>query len=262
MADHLAQRPGVVAVLFYGNLHRDPGAGGLLDLYVLTEGDAAYHGVGLAALANRVLPPNVYHEVLADGPRAKVAVMRLEAFAARMRPLAWDTTLWARFTQPSALLYALDDRVRAEVLEAILAAHRSAASWAVALAGPDASSVAAWEALFTHTYGAELRVEGGGRARMLAERGGALFEMLHAEATPATSDAPRAWALRRRLGKLLNAARLIKAAFTFRGGLAYALDKVERHSGRPVELSPWEKRHPALAVPFVVLRLLRERRLR
>jgi hypothetical protein len=55
---------------------------------------------------------------------------------------------------------------------------------------------------------------------------------------------------------------LAKAAFTYRGGLAYALSKVERHSGRPVDLKPWERRWPWLAAPVVFWRLWREGRLR
>ena len=37
---------------------------------------------------------------------------------------------------------------------------------------------------------------------------------------------------------------------------------VERHSGRPVELKPWQRRWPWLAAPVVLWRLWRERRLR
>ena len=68
--------------------------------------------------------------------------------------------------------------------------------------------------------------------------------------------------LRRRAGKALNLARLVKAAFTFRGGLPYIISKIERHGGRPLELRPWERRLPWLAAPLVMLRLLREKRLR
>ena len=267
LAEDLAARAGVLGVLFYGNLQRDPDAGGLFDFYVLTERDAAYHGAGLSALANRLLPPNVYFHTHPDGPKAKVAVMRLEAFAHRMRAGAWDTTLWARFCQPSTLIHAKDDAVRAQVLDAVTTAHRTAAQWAVELSAPDAGPRQAWETLFQHTYAAELRVEGNRRAQMLADQGGALYELLHGEALEAggqskPAQAQRAWRQRRWVGKLLNAARLVKACFTFRGALAYGLDKVERHSGRPVILSAWEQRHPWLAAPIVIVRLLRERRLR
>ena len=76
------------------------------------------------------------------------------------------------------------------------------------------------------------------------------------------SAAARAWRRRQIVGKIRNLARLTKAAFTYRGGFAYALAKVERHSGRPVELSPWQRRWPWLAAPVVLWRLWRERRLR
>lgn len=279
MSAMLAARPGVMAVLFYGNRLRDAAAGGLMDFYVLTESDAAYHGIGASALANRLLPPTVTLERpsrpgedggdATAGGAAKVAVMRLDAFCARMRPESVDTTLWARFAQPALLLHARDGDVRAEVIGAVIAAFRAAAWWASRLAPPGADAATAWGALFTQTYGAELRVEGAGRAGQIVSRAPALYEALHAAwiAGAAVSDAERAraralWARQRRRGKALNLARLAKAAVTFRGGIAYALSKVERHSGRPVELSRWERRAPWLAAPIVLLRLWRERRLR
>lgn len=279
MAMQLQARPGVAAVLFYGNMLREAGAGGLMDFYVLTESDAAYHGVGLSALANRLLPPNVYFAELeqseAESPEgqstvsAKVAVMRLGAFHARMQPDVWDTTLWARFSQPALLLHARDDAVRTTVIDAIVDAYDAAAWWAGHLSEPGADAQTAWETLYINTYGAELRVEGTDRASLIVERAFPLYKALHAAriapiaiSTKDRSKAKTSWDRRRRWGKVLNITRLIKAAFTFRGGLAYALSKIERHSGAPVELRPWERRVPWLAAPFVLLRLLRERRLR
>src|SRR5690606_27040233 len=61
LARRLAGRPGIAAILFYGNMLRDPSAGGLADLYVLTDNDRAWSGTGPAAAGNRLLPPNVYH---------------------------------------------------------------------------------------------------------------------------------------------------------------------------------------------------------
>lgn len=267
MADHLAKRRGVLAIVFYGNLLRNPDAGGLLDLYVLTDTDAAYHGAGLSACANRILPPNVYFETVPGDVQAKVAVLRLDAFAHRMRMSGWDTTLWARFAQSSALLYARDDDVRERVLDALVTAHETAARWAVLLSPPGSDARTAWQTLFAHTYGAELRVEGTGRATDITASAIDVYQDVHRSvAGPETAgdriQARKGWRKRRLAGKFLNAARLVKAAFTFRGGLAYAISKVERHSGQPVVLSAWEKRLPWLAAPFVFLRLLRERRLR
>lgn len=271
MAGHLAARPGVVAVLFYGAQLRDAGSGGPLDFYVLTQGDAAYHGRGLAAFANRLLPPNVYHERLAGPPpvSAKVAVMRLSAFRRRMRRESLDTTLWARFCQPVVLVWARDGAARAMVLDALEEAGATAAWWAARLAPGGSDAAACWQALFAHTYGAELRVERGGRARDLTAAAPDLYAALHAAhiaGQPPSADArrraARGWAWRRRLGKLLNLMRLVKAAATFRGGIEYALAKIERHSGAPVVLRPWERRWPLLGAPFVLVRLLREKRLR
>lgn len=270
-ARNLAARPGVLAVLFYGAELRAPRPGGLLDLYLLTEGDARYHGHGLAALANRLLPPNVYHEreEAPDPLAAKVAVMRLSAFRSRMRRGSLDTTLWARFCQPCVILHTRDAQIRAAVIDALAAAGETAAWWAARLAPEGADAETCWRALFAHTYGAELRVEGRDRAQTITAAAPDLYALLHARhiAGRAITDAERAaarrgWALRRTLGKALNLVRLVKAAATFRGGIAYALDKVERHSGAPVELRPWQRRLPLLAAPFILLRLLRERRLR
>lgn len=280
MAARLAARPGVAAVLFYGARLRQgaqAGAGegtaaGPLDFYLLTDGDRAYHGVGPAALANRLLPPNVYHEAI-DGPvpvEAKVAVISLRAFRARMRPGSLDTTLWARFAQPTVLAWARTPADRAAAIEAVAAAVETAAWWAARLSPDPADPDATWAALFRHTYGSELRVEGGARAGDLVAAAPGRYRRLHAlliAGRPAAGGAERAaakraWARRRALGKALNAARLVKAAFTYRGGIPYALAKLERHSGRPVALKAWERRWPRLAAPFVVWRLWREGRLR
>lgn len=276
MAAKLKGRPGVAALLFYGARLRD-GAGGAqgegpLDLYLLTDGNRAYHGPGPAALANRLLPPNVYHETVEGPPpaEAKVAVISRAAFRARMRPGTLDTTLWARFAQPAVLVWARSPAERAAVIEAVAAAVETAAWWAARLAPdpPDSTEPEeVWRALFRHTYATELRVERGGRAGDIVAAAPERYRRLHAllitgHEAPDRAGAQRAWARRRIIGKPLNLARLVKAAFTYRGGIAYALAKVERHSGRPVELRAWERRWPRLAAPVVLWRLWRQRRLR
>ena len=314
LARQIAARPGVVAVLFYGNMLRAPQAGGLADLYALTDSDRAWRGAGPGAVANRLLPPNVYHIAIPSGPPAvisappvipakagihaampgdprlrgddtgqsagdprlrgddgraaddpvaavagaKVAVMRLAAFRHRMRRDGWDTTVWARFAQPAALLYARDEAARAAVVEAIATGWRTAAHWADRLAdGPDR-----WAGLFAATYAAELRPEGARRPSAIAGAAPDLYagvdRLLPPESVSEVEKraARRAWRHRCRAGRALNALRLVKAASTFRGGAAYALAKIERHAG-PDALSPWEKRLPWLAAPGVLLRLLR-----
>ena len=59
------------------------------------------------------------------------------------------------------------------------------------------------------------------------------------------------------MGKELNIARLVKAAFTFEGAARYGLWKIERHTGVHIALTPWRERHPVLAGPGVLWRVLR-----
>lgn len=262
LAARLAGRRGVTAVLFYGARLREPDRPGLIDLYVLTACDAHWHGPGLGALANRLLPPTVVH-VRPPGLEVagKVAVISRRAFRSRMRRTSWDTTLWARFAQPAALLYARDAETARSVAEAVAEGWRTAAWWADRLSeGGDR-----WQALFAATYGAELRPEGAARPDAIAaadpQLRAAMDELLPPETvTQAEAEATRrAWTRRRAAGRVLNAARLMKAAVTFRGGAAYAIAKLERHAG-PEALSAWERRAPWAAAPFVLWRLLRARR--
>jgi hypothetical protein len=65
------------------------------------------------------------------------------------------------------------------------------------------------------------------------------------------------WRVRRLQGKTINLLRIMKAAFTFDGGVDYVLWKIERHSGIKVEPTPMLRRHPLLACWPTVWRLYR-----
>jgi hypothetical protein len=273
VADAVRARHGasVAAVLFYGSCLRTGDAGGILDVYVLTDSLRAYHGGHWPALLNAVLPPTVSYLELpgATGTvRAKVAVMGTRAFARAARGGGIDTTVWARFCQPAALLHVRDAASRAAVVEAVAHAVVTAVGWAVLL-GPDAGTPGEyWTALFRHTYGAELRAERGDRPDHLYAWAAARYDRLLPLAltgNPRPRDraaAWRRWAWKRRFGKVLNLLRLVKAAFTFENGVDYILWKLERHAGRPVPITGWQRRHPILAAPALLLRLYRERVIR
>lgn len=288
LAAQLAGRaPGqVAAVLFYGSALRTGAQDGVLDYYVLLDDVGAWPAPRLATLANRMLPPNVsYVEARIGGAtlRTKYAVMSLARFTRGMAVNAIDTTLWARFSQPSACVFARSAECRAAVAAAVCRATITAAHWAAWLGPENGGALDYWRALYARTYGAELRVESALRGPELidgeAERyarllpaawqslgivfdtgaNGILQPRLAARDRRA---AARRWGLRRRLGKLLNLLRLAKAAFTFEGAMDYVIWKIERHSGVRIEVAPWQRRHPLLAAPWLYWRLRSLRLLR
>jgi hypothetical protein len=281
LARQLAERAAgrAAAVLFYGSALRDGTLDGILDFYVLVDRVGAWPGSRLAAIANFMLPPNVgYFEDCVDGQsvRAKYAVMSLDQFRRGMSERRIDTTLWARFVQPCACVWARGADDLHAVADALRLATITAAKWAAALGPEHGEAVDYWRALFARTYDAELRVEGSARGADLVARdtvrhvrllpaawhaAGVPFDAtadgrLHPKLTPpARAAADRRWARRRQLGRALNMLRLIKAAFTFDGAIDYVAWKVERHSGVRLEIRPWQRRHPLLAAPQLYCQL-------
>ena len=287
-ARRLANRGGdkVAAFLFYGSALRGGTLDGLLDYYGLLDEDGAWPGSRLAALANRLLPPNVgYAEERCDGHRlrAKYAVMSRARFGRAVSEDSLDTTLWARFSQPCALAWVRSPEDGEAVALDVSRAVVTAAGWAARLGPERGNALDYWRTLYAYTYEAELRVEPAVRGPGLIDAEAGRYARLlplagqaAGIAYGATTDggleprldardrarAARRWALRRRLGKLLNLLRLVKSAFTFEGAMDYVAWKVERHSGKRLELRPWQRRHPLLAAPGLYWRLRRERILR
>ena len=281
LAQALRRRHGdaVAAVLFYGsNFRRGDDREGLLDLYVLVDDARVALGSRLSAWACRRLPPNVYYLELPgdDGQRlrCKYAVVETAAFARHMT--ARQSYFWGRFGQASGLLYARDAAARERVTDALTQAVCTLLGRALPLLDSPFDETAWWRTALTACYRAELRPERPGAVQALVDAlapwRGRLTPLVAAtlrdvEPCPggyrATLGAARrragraAWAGRRLLGKTLNVARLLKAAFTFAGGVDYLLWKVERHSGVRVEPTPFLRRHPLLGIWGVAWRLWR-----
>jgi len=270
-----------VAVLFYGSVLRTGDLEGVMDFYVLTGRPRA----GWRGTLGQVLWPDVsYHEIEHDGRmlRAKVASMTLEQFALAARGGEIDTTIWTRFVQPSALVWSSGPEIELVVIDAVAEAAHSAARFAAALGPQEGTPDAYWTALFQQTYRAEFRVEKGGRERSILafeperydrlivacwREQGLLDIFKPGDVQPNMTHEARerfgiAWRKRRRMGKPLNLARLVKAAFTFEGAARYAAWKIERHTGLAIPLTPWRERHPVLAAPGVLWRLWQTRRQR
>ena len=129
-----------------------------------------------------------------------------------------------------------------------------------------------WQQGLQLSYGAELRAETSGRAAELTEAGAdyylAATRLLagslrygmaleeHADGLRYHTSIPAArrrasritWPLRKAQGKLLSVLRLLKALFTFEGGLDYIAWKLERHSGQPIEIPERVRRWPLIFI--------------
>lgn len=271
-AARLAGSGGALAVLFYGSNLRTGSLDGVLDYYVLTAGKPE----------RGIWPTVSYHEWdSGDGIlRAKVATMTLATFRKAAAGTLVDTTIWARFVQPSALVWQADGEASPAVVDALADAATTAARLAVATGPREGREEDYWAALFRATYKAEFRVESAGREQSIIglnrahfdgllplalDAAGIRFERRADLLIPGIDEAERRsvrrwWARRRRLGKPLNLLRLLRASTTFDGAARYAAWKIERHTGVKVPLTPWRERHPVLAAPGVLWSVWRARR--
>lgn len=271
-AERVASRYGaaVQAVLFYGSALRTGDLSGtLLDFYVLVDSYRHAYGSAGLAIANRLIPPNVFYaeeEIEGVTYRAKYAVLTVEQFRHLASPACFNVSVWARFAQPSLLVWARPE-ARGAVISAVAQAPATLLRAARPMLPAEATVRALWVAAFGLTYGSELRAEKKGKGLELFDLAPDYYlaitaPALEAAGIPATVEGDRvalpavtgarrlrgriAWSLRSLQGKLLSALRLIKATATFTGGIDYLAWKITRHSGVTVEIKPWHRRHPII----------------
>src|SRR3569833_2229929 len=149
------------AVLFYGSCLRERQLEGLmLDFYLIVSDYRAAYGRSWLAAANRLVPPNVFpfeHEGLA----AKYAVLSEADFARECSLAARSVSVWARFAQPSRLVWAADATARAQAVASVAEAAPTLFALSRPLVWGDMRKdpLAVFHTDNTHTYGAELRAE-------------------------------------------------------------------------------------------------------
>jgi hypothetical protein len=272
VAEAARQRHGesIVAILFYGScLREQDDRGTLVDLYLLADRYRNVHRSRWMQLLNRLLPPNVYYIETSFEDRvirAKYAIVKLSQFEKLVSRRRFEPYFWARFAQPTGLLWARSETVRQRVVAALAEATRTTIREIRPLLADRVDPERLWIRAFQETYATELRAERPGRAaalfRTFAQRYRDITDALLRQETAPVSDAARRrvswrWRRRRVLGKLLSALRLLKAALTFEDGASYLIWKVQRHSGVRLELSPWQQRHPILASGVVFWRVYR-----
>ena len=275
LGEHLQQRYGehLAAILFYGSCLRSGDAlDGLVDLYVLVSG-YRHSGQGLLRNGlNWLLPPNVFYLELplANGARvrAKYALLSLPQLKRGTSKRWFQTYLWGRFAQPTALLYARDPTAEQVVVSALGQAALTLVGRALPSLPEHFDARGLWQGALALSYATELRAERSNRKQELFDSypehylalTRALLPLLPCVVTPQgisgeyRSAIPAgvrrrnrlAWALRRLQGKGLSLLRLSKALLTFQGGVDYILWKLERHSGVSIEAPPRVRRYPLI----------------
>jgi hypothetical protein len=271
MAAAIAARyPGAArAVMFYGSCLRERQLDGLmLDFYLIVSDYRAAYGRSWLARANRLVPPNVF-PFEHHGLVAKYAVLSEADFHRLNGPETLSVSVWARFAQPSRLVWSAGP----EAAQTAIAAVARAAPTALAAARPlfeGSEPLDLWRLAFRLTYSAELRSESKARPDSVVEADRARYARfaqpalasaglaLGGPVPPAErAEAERRWAKRRRAGKALTVVRLAKASGTYAGGIDYLAWKINRHSGAGIEIKPWQRRWPLLAAFTLLPKLLR-----
>ncbi len=275
----LAARYGAAAeaVLFYGScLWAQRLDGLMLDFYLLVDSYEHAYARRWMATANRLIPPNVFYFEHGD-LRAKYAVLTIADFHRLCGPETRAVSVWARFAQPSALVWVRDAQARGDVVAAVARAAPTLLVAARPLLPTRITVEGLWTRAFALTYDAELRSEKQGRGATLFDSNAARYRAFTAPALAAADivatleadqvvfSAPadavqgaRDWAARRRIGKWLTAIRLIKASATFDGGIDYLAWKIARHSGVAIDIKPWMRRVPLLAGLWLLPQLRRK----
>jgi hypothetical protein len=273
------------ALLFYGSSLRSGDAlEGLVDLYLVVDDYRKAYRKALPALFNRLLPPNVYYletEVNGHRVRTKYAVISLQDLE-RGTSMRWfHSYLWGRFAQPCRQLYSRDADTAIRIQRSLAAAILTFLTRVLPALPERLDCAAIWQQGLALSYGAELRAEKPGRAIHLFESwkdhytvvtslamAALPYEIRLEQGTPEPLYLVRiprharvlgrmGWRLRSLQGKLLSILRLMKAAFTFQGGMDYIAWKLERHTGAAIEVTPKMRRHPLIYSWALVWRLYR-----
>ncbi|HEX2624016.1 MAG TPA: hypothetical protein VHM21_02060 [Sphingomicrobium sp.] len=259
MAGTIAERHGKAsrAVLFYGSCLRESRLDGLmLDFYLIVSDYRAAYDKRWLAHANALIPPNVF-PIEHRGLAAKYAVLSEADFHRLCGPETRNVSVWARFAQPSRLVWAADAAARSKAVNSVARAAPTLLAAAGCVAGEQPLDW--WRRAFALTYSAELRAERSGRSASVVDADRDRYAHFFEPAVAAIEAKARAgsWGRRRLEGKALSVLRLAKASATYAGGADYIVWKINRHAGTKIELKPWQRRHPLLGAVSLLPRLIR-----
>lgn len=285
----------VSGVLFYGSCLRNESDEGVLDFWVIVDDYRSAYRNPIHTWINPIAPPNVFfleREFEGRPLRTKYGVISRRAFERGTRLSSWHPYIWARFAQPARLLVCRDDEARTffetSISQAIVAFVGRLACHLPNRGGLLRFSLPAfWQEAFRRTYDSERRPEAEEYSRNLyladeprydAVAAHALHHLTELGHFDAATEHPRSfavtlsprrlsmmrwrWKAMRAYARVLGLARLLKTAFTFGDWVPYVLWKLERHTGRKIELSPRQRRHPLIFAWPIILPLLLRRNLR
>jgi hypothetical protein len=267
-------------VLYYGSCRRSTAPDGLLDFYVVIDGTTTLNR--LEAWLLWLLPPNVYYVEVPFGAarvRSKYTVVRLDSFLRGTSGRWFHSYLWGRFSQPTSIVWARDAAAHAELVQSLYRASIVFLRRVLPLVGDRFSAADLWLAGLTASYRTELRSERPEKLQRLYGDEAGYLDAVTAAGAPlcgyadpdaaasgyrnplsATGRLPgrAAWRIRRVTGTLLSFLRILKSAYTFEGGLDYAVWKLERQSGRRIVIPPYVRARPWRHAPGFFWRLYRE----
>ncbi|MDP9413213.1 MAG: hypothetical protein M3Q08_03790 [Pseudomonadota bacterium] len=269
IAAAIAARYGAAArvVLFYGSCLRERQLDGLmLDFYLIVSSYREAYGKSWLAAANRLIPPNVF-PFAHDGLAAKYAVLSADDFRRECTASARTASVFARFAQPSRLVWSKDEEARRMAAEAVSLATPTLLllTRPMMRAEEAADPLQIWRKAFELTYAAELRAERSLRAASIVDADPERYRRFAEAVGLPDGSCPRSereaaearWRRIQRRGKRASVFRLAKASFTFAGGIDYLAWKINRHAGTDIKLKAWQRRWPLLAALTLLPRLLR-----
>lgn len=270
-------------ILFYGSCLRNGDLfDGLVDLYLIVDDYQAFYPTKWQAIANWLLPPNVFYVEVPAGNkviRTKYAILSSQDFSKGTSKRWFHSYLWGRFTQPVALAYVRDQNAKQETINNITQAIRTFLTKVLPHLPASSNIREIWIQGLQLSYKAELRPEPKQRSTALIDHDLDYYSSITMAAAPlmpfsvtvledihhlqtSISETNRfvnriGWPVRQLQGKFLSVLRLLKALFTFEGGLDYIAWKLERHTGQTIDIPERVRRYPLLFIWGLFWRLHR-----
>ncbi len=276
-----AAGPGVSAVLLYGSrLHKTrPDRHSALDFVVIVDDYRAFYAglsaadelhrpVGLMTALARVLPPNVIAYAPDEGRDgiAKCLVVSRADFALALGPNPPDHFILGRMLQRVGVVWTAGADERTWVEAQIADAHARVLDWMAPYLMEDVDAAGLGRRLLEVCYQGELRPESRSRAGVIFEAQAEHFRTVLEPGLRAAAEAGRVeahdgryrlvehvdaverrrWRRHFRRSKRRATARWFKHMLTFANWLPYVVRKVERHTGRTIELTTLEKKAPLI----------------